>query len=554
MKRATRAAQIAKVLLHHGFADIVDRSGISSLIEGGLEKLGKTKPEEAKEKLPAAVRLRMVLEELGTTFIKLGQILSTRPDMIPPDILSEFQKLQSDTPKAEFSEIRKRLEGACPEGVEKVFREIDEEPLASASIAQVHHAVLADGTPVVVKVLRPGVEEVVRGDIVLMRDFAIVADGLQNKMGFSPREVVNEFARMIEDELDFEREGKSTEKLSALFADVPEVNFPEVHWEGTSKSVLALEEIKGVQVSKLAQADLAPEIREHACANGAMAVFRMCLEFGFFHADPHPGNIFIKPDGSVVFIDCGMTAHVEKRTRFQLGQFVRAVLDGDLERTTRLAIDLSNADPSLESDPAFRKDIWELVTRFETSSVAGLDIVALLDDLSRVLRKYHIRCPAGLVHLIKALATVQGVAGMIDPNFDVMECVRPLMTRLVAEHYGVRAVKERLTRSLGGYTEILEESHQDIRAMITKLRRDNYEFSLRHRGLENLRDAVLNAGRFVAMAMILSATLLSSAVLVLSKSSAEEKGLLGRVGEVAFLGALAFVVFLGIGALRRRRK
>ena len=555
IRKTKRYVQVAKVLVNHGFAEFVDTMGLATLIEEGWELIGKGVAESEKhERLPREVRLRMVLEELGTTFIKLGQILSTRPDMIPPEFVAEFKKLQSDTPKAEFSLIRERLEAACPDGIESVFESVEETPLASASIAQVHRAVLLDGTPIVLKILRPGAEEIVQGDIAILKDLAALAEKHVKHAGFSPTEVVDEFARTMEVELDFVHEARATEKLANFFADDDAISFPEVHWEATSREVLALEEVIGVQLSEMKPDSLTQDERRAACGNAATAVFRMCLELGYFHADPHPGNIFVKPGGAVAFIDCGMTGHIEKRVRFQLGQFVRAVLEGDLDRTVRLAVDISDADPGLEQERRFRAAIREMINRFETPSLEGFDLPAMLDHFFGILRKYGIRCPADLVYLIKALATIEGVAEELDPGFDIIAHLRPLMAKLIAEHYGLGAIKERLLRGAEAYLGIIEELPQEIRELVAKLRRENYEITLKHEGLDELRDSVSTAGRFVAMALILAALLLSSSVLILSEATVAEKGAFTQLGRITFVVSLVFVVVMVVSSWRRRPK
>ena len=442
-RKTKRYVEVAKVLANHGFAEFLDSTGMASLVEGGLDLITPSSQEKpTHERLPREVRMRMVLEELGTTFIKLGQIMSTRPDMIPPELITELKKLQSDTPKAEFREIRKRLETACPEGIESVFLAVEETPLASASIAQVHRATLIDGTPVVLKILRPGAEEIVKGDIAILRDLAVLAEKHIKHAGFSPVEVVRGIrrARWKSNSISSTRRGRPKRWRAFLPTSQTSV-FRQFTGRRPRVKSMALEEVKGVQLSKLRPESLTQDERRAACGNGAMAVFRMCLDFGYFHADPHPGNIFVTAGGGVTFIDCGMTGHIEKRTRFQLGRFVRAVLDGDLDRTVRLTIEIGEADPSLEQSRRFRGDVREMITRFETTSINGLDLPALLDHFFSLLRKYRIRCPADLVYLIKALATIQGVAEAIDPEFDVISHVRPLLKKLVADHYGVSAIK-----------------------------------------------------------------------------------------------------------------
>lgn len=532
LRGTRRAAVILLAVARHGFADVLQRTGLAGLVEGGLERIGVGTEHES---ISTAVRLRRLFEDLGTTFVKLGQILATRPDLIPPDVAAELRKLQSDAPRVPFEELRVRLEESFPEGWEQIFRWIDPAPLAAASIAQVHRGVLADGTPVVVKMLRPGVEELVHDDIAVLRDLARLLAAGGGELGFDPLHVAEEVARQVLRELDLELEGRSTERLRRDFEDDPGITFPRVWQRATTHSVLTMEEATGVQISKLEAGQLSAEERRAACSNGTRAVFRMCLEHGFFHADPHPGNIFIQPGGTVCFIDCGMTGHIDSRTRLQLGKLVRYVVDADLDGTLRTVVDLANGDPVLEFDRAFRSDVWEMITRFESGSLEELDIGALLEHFFEVLRRHHIRCPADLVYLIKALSTIESVAEEVDPAFDVMSEARVLLRRLFAEQYGFAALKRRFTRSLGGYAELVEELPEELRKILVHFRRREFALRVQHDGLDELRAAVLGAGRFMSMALILAATLVASSILLHGRGA-------GGVDFFSVLGAVALLV------------
>ncbi|MGY8687840.1 MAG: ABC1 kinase family protein, partial [Verrucomicrobiales bacterium] len=434
-RKTKRFVEVLRVLASNGFDTFVERSRLIAVVEGGWSKLNH-RPAPTHDPLPLAERLRLVCEELGATFVKLGQVLSTRPDLIPPEVVLEFKKLQHDVSKVPFEVMEERLNAAYPEGYDQWFQSIDPTPIAAASIAQVHRATLKDGQVVVLKVIKPGIENTIRGDLGILRDLAELAGKYFENLGFDPSEVVEEFARHLEIELDLIHEGQATERLARYFEDDDSVRFPQVHWKASRKKVLALEEIKGIQLSRLDPATLAPETREHLCQLATKAIFRMCLEFGYFHADPHPGNLFLDEEKRLVLIDCGMTGFVESRTRYLLGEFVRAVIDRHLDRTVRVAIEITNADPALEKDRHFRNDLWEMIGRCEAGTLDGLDFTALLNHFFDVLRKYRIHCPGDLVYLIKALMTMEGVVEEIEPNFDLVGAARPLLKRLFAQHYG----------------------------------------------------------------------------------------------------------------------
>ena len=550
-RKTKRFIDVLRVLASNGFETFVDNSKLIAAVEGGWSRLNhKIQPEH--DPLPLAVRLRVVCEELGTTFVKLGQVLSTRPDLIPEEMANEFKKLQNDMPKVPFSEIESRLNEAYPDGHAKIFSAVDKQAVAAASIAQVHRATLVNGKPVVIKVVRPGVENVIKGDLDILRDLARLAERHFDHLGFRPTEVVEEFARHLEIELDLIHEARATERLSRYFEDDPTVAFPKVHWQATTKTILALEEIQGVQLSQLQPDQLTAVQRQIACKTTTRAVFRMCLEFGYFHADPHPGNLFFTKDQTMVFIDCGMTGMVETRTRYLLGEFVRGVIDSDLERTVRVALEITDADPSLSKDRRFRQEIWEMIGRCDTSTLDGLDFTALLSHFFEVLRHYQIHCPSDLVYLIKALMTIEGVVEEIDPQFDLVATARPLLTRLFAQHYGWSGIKERFLHNAGAYGELIENAPHEVRDMLQQWRRRNYAIELRHDGIRELRQAVVKTGQFVAMALILSAMLLSSAVLMHIEADQAEKGIFTTMGWITLSLCFFYSIMMAAGAWHRR--
>lgn len=546
LANSPRYAEILRVLVKHGFGSFLERAGIAGAFDRGKEFLGAA--PQAPHVFPDRVRLRLVLEELGPNFIKLGQVLSMRPDLIPPEVAEEFKKLHSDCPQVDYALIRKRLEQEFPAKLDETFSSIDPHPLAAASLAQTHRAVLKDGTPIVLKILRPGAAEIVEADLEVLSTLASFIEDHFESLAFSPREVVREFTRQIRKELDLEAEGRSTDRLCGYFAETPQIHFPRVYWNATTRNVLAMEEAKGALLSTVKPETLTPELRLKAVANGTDAVFRMCLEFGFFHADPHPGNIFLAPDGTVTFIDCGMTGCIDRRTRQELGEMVKAVVNGDLDRAVRAAVQLTDADPALEYDRSFRTDTWELITRYRTDQVSQMDMPGMLDSMFELFRRHRVRCPADLVYLIKALSTVQAVAKQFAPDFQLITHIQPHMERLIKQQYTAEAARDRLVQTLVNYVELAEDLPGEIRAIAAQIRRRDFSIRLEHKGLENLKDTVDRASRFMAVAFMMGATIVGSAILIHAQKDQPGLSLISLVGFMSYLLAGGFAVLLLLGA------
>jgi ubiquinone biosynthesis protein len=278
IQHVQRYARVLEVLARHGFADLSQQLGLDTLIERGLAIIGAA-PKGANEHIPVAERLRRVLEDLGPTYVKLGQVMSTRSDLVPPSWAQEFKKLQNKVPGLEYEVIQKQLEAEFPGRLKKLFRSIQKKPLAAGSMAQVHRARLKDGTRIVLKVLRPGVRETTAVDMEILHSLAELVEKHFADLGYSPTEAVNEFAKELKREVDLMNEGRSTERLGALFEGDPDIVFPKVYWQATSHSVLAMDEIEGIVMSDLEPGSLSPADRRALVENGARAVFMQCLEY-----------------------------------------------------------------------------------------------------------------------------------------------------------------------------------------------------------------------------------------------------------------------------------
>ncbi|MCC5874844.1 MAG: AarF/ABC1/UbiB kinase family protein [Candidatus Sumerlaeia bacterium] len=549
IRNTRRLADVLQVLARHGFGSFLSETGLDKVIGRGLEMIsGKEEHPEAK-RLPLEVRLRLVLEELGPIYMKLGQVLATRPDLIPPEVAREFRKLQSDCPKVPYEEIRERLDEQFNEKVDEVFAFIDEEPIAAASIAQAHRARLVDGTEVIIKVLRPGIEELVVTDLEVLEDIAEFTERHFASIGFSPSNVVKEFSRQINRETDLFHEARATERLHEEFKDTPGIHFTPIYWEATTRRVLAMREVKGQLLSRLKPGDLDPAVARQVVKNGTTAVFRMCLEIGFFHADPHPGNIFALEDGSICFIDCGMVGHVEVKTREDLLELVSSVLSRDLDRVLRSVIALSDAESGMERDRAFRADAWEIVSRFHVGNLERLDIAELLESFFTLLRDHKITCPSDLVFLIKALTTIQGVGELLDPEFDFVTHLQPRMRNLMRRQYGPGAIRKRLMRSLMGYIEVVEKLPIELRSLTGALHSRNFSVGLDIKGLEELRHILEKSAKIISIALILAAMIIGTSIH--SRSPDIWGTLFGVFGLMTLAIAALFCGWLVLGLFRK---
>jgi ubiquinone biosynthesis protein len=534
IRNTRRFAEIVKVLSAFGFRQLVLDTGLHRLLGSTKEEIDTTSGDN-RENLPRPVRVRMVLEELGPTFIKLGQILSTRPDLIPPEWANELKKLQDRCQQVSFTEIYQVLILEFPGRLDQLFSSIEEIPLAAASIAQVHRAVLKEGTPVVIKVLRPGARQLIEEDMDLVESLAQLLEQYFSDLGYSPTAVVKEFSRELLKEINLVVEGQSTERLRRYFEDDANISFPKVYWSATTRNVLTMQEVRGRLLSTVSPEELSESERRTIVANGTDAVFKQCLRFGFFHADPHPGNIFLLAGGKLCFIDCGMTGQLDRRTTDQLINLVAGVVKGDIDRLCRVVIELTEVNPAVTDNRDFRLELQQLTGHFQNTDLRHLNITSLLSDFFGMLQRYHIQCPGDLMLLTKALTTIEGVAEYFDPTFDVLAHVEPQIQEIVQNRHSMRAIKDRMYKTFTTSLELLEDLPRDLQRFLDHARHSRFTLNLELKRIEHLSERIDTSSRIMGIAMIIAALIVGSSILILADRMSREPGFIGTLGIIGLI-------------------
>ncbi len=534
IRNTRRFAEIIKVLSAFGFRQLVLDTGLLRLLGTVKEDIHASSGNDT-ENLPRPVRVRMVLEELGPTFIKLGQILSTRPDLIPPEWANELKKLQDRCQQIPFTEIYKVLVMEFPGRLDQLFSTIEEEPLAAASIAQVHRATLKNGSAVVIKVLRPGARQLIENDMDLVDSLAQLMEQYFSNLGYSPTAVAKEFSRELLREINLVIEGQSTERLRRYFEDDDAISFPKVYWPATTRNVLTMQEIRGRLLSTVQPEDLSESERRTIVANGTDAVFKQCLRFGFFHADPHPGNIFLLPGGKLCFIDCGMTGQLDRRTTDQLIYLVAGVVKGDIDRLCRVVIELTDVNPSVTENRDFRLELQHLTDQFRDTDLHHLNITGLLSDFFGMLQRHHIQCPGDLMLLTKALTTIEGVAEYFDPSFDVLSHVEPQIQEIVQHRRSMQAIKNRMYKTFTSSLELLEDLPGDIQRFLDHARHSRFTLNLELKRIEHLSERIDTSSRIMGIAMIIAALIVGSSILILADSMSSKPGFIGTLGVIGLI-------------------
>lgn len=523
-----RVQQIAAVLVRYGFGGLVRRVGMAGALERAGKALHWREPEDLARLEPAA-RVRRALEELGPTFVKLGQILATRGDLFPPEWIVEFGKLQDAAPALPFEDLRGQLIEDLGEAPEAVFAELDPVPLAAASLAQVHRARLADGTAVVLKVRRPGIRPVIEADLRLLDRLAeIIEKEVPELVRYRPREVIRQFAHSLRRELDFSAEGRHAERIAALFVGSPEIVVPRIHWQWTGERLNVQDFIEGIPGR---QAAALPEgfDRRLLARRGADAVLRMMLEAGFFHADPHQGNVFYLPGNRIAFIDFGMVGRLSEARRFEVATLMHGLVGRDAGKVADVLLDWS-ADSNGDAD-ALRSEIEAFVDDYHGVPLKKLDLGALLADVVAILREHGLALPPDLALMIKAFITLEGMGRQLDPDFDIAGEAAPFLREVLLAHLAPRAIARRGWEALLGGVQMLAGLPQDLGRLLRAARRGKLQLEVDVPALKSFGDQLDRAASRLTMAIVTAALIVGSSIVMT----------VDRGGGVATLGLLGFI-------------
>ena len=537
-----RVREIIKVFRKYGFLYLFRRAHFPEQL---------TIPFFRKEttKRPPEENLRLAFEELGTTFIKLGQILSTRLDLLPEEYCQELRKLQEQTSPVSFLEIKEVVEGELKKPLEEIFEEFDPAPLASASIAQVHRAILKDGNKVAVKVQKPGVEETVISDLEILFYLASLADRTTSFAPLTFSEMVTEFQKSLMREIDFLYEAVNARRFRENFSDFEGVYVPRVFDEYTTTRVLTMELIEGFSLSQMAEQGELEVDGPLLARRGAEAVLKMIFEDGFFHADPHPGNIMIREGtGELVFLDFGIVGTVDERTRENMVRMLMAVLRKDAERVVDILEDEFLLSP-VSSPLALRVDLHEILERYVTANLKEMNISSLVNDFFYLLRKHNLRFPPHLSSLMRALMVVEGTGMMLDPHFTVVPYLEKSLERMFAQ----RLRWEKLSEKAGGYLfdwrQLVADFPDKTRELLEELSRGRVRFQMESEDLKSLNRRLDRVSSRLSLSVILGSLLIGSSLIYISSP---RSGALGIVGIIGFGIAAVLGIFLVIEMLRSR--
>src|SRR3569623_870560 len=538
-----RLHEIASVMIRYGWGDLVRVLGISGALERAGRVLHWHSTSEISQ-LDAPVRVRRALEELGPTFVKLGQVLATRVDMFPPHWITEFEKLHSQVPAVPYERLHRDLVAASKGDPAEVFAEFDTVPLAAASIAQVYRATLKDGTRVVVKMRRPGIEGVIQADLRIMEHAAkLLESAVPDSRRYDPVQIVSQFRRSLNRELDLAKEARNIDQFARHFADEPLVKIPRVYWEFTNDRVNVQEEIigmAGVAPDKLRAQWLDPKL---LAARGADAVLRMVLEHGYFHADPHPGNVLFLPDNRIGMLDFGMVGMLTNPRRNQIVDLLHALTRKDAQALLLVLLDWSGESVGDEDRLAY--DVAELLQSYDDLQLKDVKLGGLLNDITAVMRDNNLVLPADLPLLFKTLITLEELGQQLEPEFHMIDHVTPYVERVIQQRYTPQALLARGRKSVRETLEVLADVPRDLRHLLRDMRRGRVKVDLDLKRLDQFGHQLDRASNRLTMGILTASLGVGSSIIMTVKGGPQLFGLplFGLLGFlIAFFNSL-WIIF-----------
>ena len=536
-----RVQEIGAVLLRYGFGDLVRRLGIALHWKETAESAPLNAPQGA----------RRALQDLGPTFVKLGQILATRVDLFGPEWIAELEKLQDRAPASPYPEVRAQLCDDLGGPPESVFAAFDAQPIAAGSIAQVRRARLADGTDVAVKVRRPGIVPVVEADLRLLARLAeMIETRFPELARFRPREVVRQFAATLRRELDLATECRNAERVAANFRDRPEIVVPKVYWDWTSERINVQQYIEGTP-SRDAQALAAAGLERALLAHrGAQAMLKMVLEDGFFHADPHPGNVFYLPGNRVAFIDFGMAGHLSERRRDELVRLLDGLVGRDAEGVVDILLEWAGA-AQVDSEK-LAADVDAFIDRYHGLPLQELRMGAMLADMTTLLREHRLALPPDLALVLKACVTLETYGRELDPQFDMVGEAAPFLRAATLERFGPARLAKRGWRASRLLLDTLAELPRDLRELVRSARNGRLQVHVDLTSLYRFGHQLDGAANRLAIGIVTAAFIVGSAIVMTVEGGPTLLGL-PLFGLLGFLGALVAGGWLLVSILRSGR-
>ncbi|SNQ60515.1 ABC1 kinase family protein [Candidatus Methanoperedens nitratireducens] len=545
-----RYRKIVNVLVRYGFGYLVDRFRLRPLRSLRERITGQEPLREQLLALSEAERLRLALEELGTTFIKFGQILSTRYDIVPEEFINEMVKLQDRVPPFDYSEVKRVIENEFRRSIEEIFLSFDPEPIAAASIGQVHRARLPGGEEAAVKVMRPGIERMIEIDLSILMSLAKFAEKhVKESRSYNVVGFVEEFSRIIRLEIDYIHEARNADNFYLNFEGSTTVRIPRIYWKYITKHALTMEYLEGIKVSDLEQLEGAGHDKKRISRILTNAYLKMIFEDGFYHADPHPGNILVSRDETIVFLDFGMAGYVDPVLRENLADIMIAIRKNDIDLLIESIIELGLISHIGAESPMLRIQLEELVNRYYGLSIKFTDPIEFLQELIRIISKSGGIIPTNVMLLSKTLSIVNEINRKLDPDYNFAELAEPYFNKIIQERTGISYLTGETTKIAWDFIRLVKAFPKRINHILAQAEKGTLKIELEHRGLETVTEKLDVVSNRLSFSLIIAALIVGSSLIIQTRMSPSLWGV-PLLGVFGYLLAGIFGMGLIISILR----
>lgn len=541
-----RYRQIISVLFKYGFEDVISSMHLDKQVQKAV--LSEKRLEQV-QKYNRWQRIRMVMEELGTTFIKLGQLLSHRPDLIPDALVKELEKLQDVAPTFDGKESVYIIEESLGQSIYSFLSDFEEDAFASASIAQVHRGHLHTGEEVVVKVRRPGIEKTVATDIEIMHGIARLMERYVKDMQYiNLTGIVQALEKSVKKELDFNREAAHLERFRRNIKKQENICAPRYYKQFSSESVITMEEIKGFKITKLSEYSKAGVSPKRIAEIGTNSFFRQVFINGFFHADPHPGNLFVTPAGKLCFIDFGSMGYIPPSDKDALGAIFIGIETRNSQRIIRALKQLSGTK-EIENEVALEIRMLELIEDYSLINLKEIKLSDLFMQLKDIIIEFKIVVPPDFFLLGKAMSATENIGRKLYPEINIIEYLKPFVMKLIRQKMSPVGFLKEMYLPLLDFGSLIQEFPGDLRDIITKLKQGTLKVDIEHMGLHELKQTLEKVSNRISLSIITAAMLIGSSLIVLANVPPYYNNI-PLLGIIGFSLSVFFAIWLVISIIR----
>jgi len=513
VSRLTRYNRIISTLVKYGFEDIASHPPMSKLMPQNGFVVPKRNGQLVSQ-YSRYERIRLVCEELGTTFIKFAQIASNRPDLLPEVLIEELTKLQDSAPGISYDEIKKIIIGELSRPMDDLLDYIDEKPIATASMAQVHRATLKGGKEVVLKVQRPNIKSDILADIAIMKNIVKTLERVSPKYkSYHLSELIKMFETSILKELDFKLEAQNQQEFARLFSNRSDVAVPKIYQELCTSKVICMEYVDGCKITDLQKLSKQNITGKHIAETGISLYFEQVFEHGFFHADPHPGNIFVNPNGQIVFLDYGMMGIITDKDKILFADILLTLHDKDVEGLKKAILRFA-PDLTEQMKSELEYDIIHIIRNYSSITIENIDGNEIMKALNAIFYLYKIKIPANLLLLLKALIIIEGVGLKLYPDYNIIDNIAPYVRKLLEKKYNPTSLRRDLLRNIQETSLLINQFPGDIREILEKIKSGKFHMEFEHKGLEDTNKTIDIIASRISFTLVIAALLISAAIVI----------------------------------------